>query len=65
MTPKEKARDLVERYHDEFGMLWYTAKKCALITVDEIMFNIRWKLYYGYQIDLGYWQQVENEIDKL
>lgn len=37
MTPKEKARQLVEKYHDEFGMLWYLAKKCALIAVDEIL----------------------------
>lgn len=37
MTPKEKARELVEKYHDEFGMLWYLAKQCALIAVDEIL----------------------------
>lgn len=70
MTPKEKARELVERYHDEFGMLWYTAKKCALIAVDEIL-NVRSlkSQRCGYEIVndgyIEYWQQVKNEIEKL
>jgi hypothetical protein len=40
-TPKEKAKELVEKMHIEndliFVMSKLQAKKCALITVDEIL----------------------------
>ena len=72
MTPKEKARYIVERYHDEFGMLWYTSKKCALITVDEILkVNSLKPIVFEHQLSnlntgyYEYWEQVKNEISNL
>ena len=40
MTPKEKAKELVNKYYQEIADSSYpegTAKECALIAVDEIM----------------------------
>ena len=74
MTPREKARELVDKYKPYVycflgsGMLTNTindevennnAKKCALIAVDEIMKII--------DTNMGerYWQQVRTEIEQL
>ena len=57
MTPKEKALDLVE---DMFNCpeTCYNEHKieCALIAVDEIL-----KL----RVNIPYWQEVKQEIEKL
>jgi hypothetical protein len=57
MTPKEKALDLVE---DMFSCpeTGYNEHKieCALIAVDEIL-----KL----RVNIPYWQEVKQEIEKL
>jgi hypothetical protein len=57
MTPKEKALDLVEDMFNcpETG---YNEHKieCALIAVDEIL-----KL----RVNIPYWQEVKQEIEKL
>jgi hypothetical protein len=41
MTPKEKAKELVDKYkeftEDIFAESYYQAKQCALIVVDEIL----------------------------
>jgi hypothetical protein len=84
MTPKEKAIDLVEKYHIKVKvtfiehsipsivnaqMLFSSAKKCALIAVDEII-NETSPLelhplgtYTNPKIE--YWEQVKQEIEKL
>ena len=71
MTPKEKAKELVE------GFLalkkinpnaitrpynWQEAKQCALICVDEIL-EIK-SVYHSIELD-NYWQEVKQEIEKL
>jgi hypothetical protein len=66
MTPKEKAEELYEAYFycipsftDEGSIEHNTAKKCALIAVDEVL---------GYMgADRGYifWQEVKQELEKL
>jgi len=62
MTPKEKARELVDSfkpYSDWNGfdlqIELLNAKQCALIAVDEIL-NIG---------EVPYWQEVKQEIEKL
>ncbi len=81
MTPKEKAEDLVAKYDIKVevmftehsipsiinaDMLLSSAKKCALIAVDEIAHNIDglddsvW-----YSNTYSYWQEVKQEIEKL
>jgi hypothetical protein len=67
MTPKEKARELFNKmYHvdDPMGnypMCFDTAKQCALIAVDEIIYVL------DRYIDpvRSYWEQVKNEIQKI
>lgn len=61
MTPKEKAKELFERMYykiqpDELGRDQESAKNCALVAVDEILEDC---------INLRYWQEVKNEIEKL
>ena len=58
MTPKEKARELVEKM-DEYVGRYRDYKQCALICVDEILsictqhsFNV-------------FWNEVKHEINKL
>ena len=67
MTPKEKAKELFDKYQIA-GSQYYidTTKKYALIAVDEILEadwyvpnkeeHIKWNLY---------WQEVKQEIEKL
>lgn len=64
MTPKEKARELIEKF--QFVEIanytsMFEVKQCALIAVDEIL-NVGFMdtndLY-------DYWQEVRKEIEKL
>ena len=68
MTPKEKAKKLVDRFINQMpkylqgktGRL--TAKQCALICVDEMLEELGEEyLPRAYK----YWQEVKQEIKKL
>ena len=66
MTPKEKAKELVDKM---YGVTDYQAKQSALIAVDEID-DIYQKLTpkdnpYYFLSDLEYWQEVKREIELL
>jgi hypothetical protein len=62
MTPKEKAEELIEKYNDVYeGITLGIAKKhwtkqSALIAVDEILKDT---------LNIYYWQEVKQEIEKL
>jgi hypothetical protein len=69
MDPKEKALELVQKYfksnHQPYG--FKDAKQCALIAVDEILnlskiASIRRDEVY---MELEYWEEVKQEIEKL
>jgi len=60
MTPKEKAQELIEKHLSVYD-IEPIAKKCALITVDEIISN-RERIK---GIDKLYWQQVKNELQEI
>lgn len=62
MTPKEKARELVNKYLAiQFGDFPTTdAKQCALIAVKEIKEAIELPSQ-----EYKYWEQVEQEIPNL
>jgi hypothetical protein len=75
MTPKEKAKQLVDKYIAltdgwVYGISnWEHKKKCALIAVDESEkseYNVLIKFGFvteNYKSD--YWQQVKTEIENL
>lgn len=62
MTPKEKAKELVNKYLQVYDGRVPQAKRCTLILVDEI-------LKFGNELDIRepmmYWNSVKQEINKL
>ena len=72
MTPKQKAKELVDRFWvyslpNESGS-WHNAKQCALIAVDEIIATdmlIDEDSYVETKSYLEYWEQVKQEIENL
>jgi hypothetical protein len=67
MTPKEKAKELVELYCQLLSIRDYEnkekAKQCALISVDEIIKSICNE--HVSDIFDKFWQEVKQEIEKL
>jgi hypothetical protein len=69
MTPKEKAIELSDKFYfiSSFFSDLEDAKECALIAVDEILnltkiASIRRDEVY---MELEYWQEVKEQIEKL
>ncbi len=74
MTPKEKAKELFDKFrvkvHDRDGtsaMNGFEAKQCALIAVDEILdlkhiVTLRRNMH---EMELEYWDEVKQEIENL
>ena len=62
MTPKEKARELVQKFTLMLSPDYYQqeAKQCALICVDEIL-----ETYIDLDPKLNYWKVVKQEINKM
>jgi hypothetical protein len=72
MTPKEKAKELVDKFIEptrvpiiKFIGVEYidSSKQCALIAVDEILNNN--KILFEDVLNDQYWQEVKQEIEKL
>jgi hypothetical protein len=65
MTPKEKAKELVDKL--DSAMEFYTperfVKQCALIAVDEILKVV--SFYNDSQAEVIYFEEVKQEIDLL
>ncbi len=61
MTPKDKAKELVDKYLfvDDYHSF---SKQCALISVDELIEEA----YFtdGYYDRQEYWEEVKQEIEK-
>lgn len=69
MTPKEKAKELVDKfaridgYQDTIDLSKCEyEKQCALIAVDEIIKSIN---PFGMFLGKDYWEEVKQEIEKL
>ena len=62
MKAKQKARELVNRYQNEVGMFSAESKKCALISVDEIL---SMKIVRKNDLTEEYWEEVKAEIENL
>lgn len=73
MTPKEKAEELVERMYACAEINEFTAKRCALVAVDELINEYESNICYrGYDYDWemwdmerDYWKEVKQEIEKI
>lgn len=69
MEPKEKAKQLANKYFQESDLLyedltWTQAKECASIAVNEIISTLDYdSILFKQQSE--YWEQVFIEIDKL
>ena len=70
MTPEEKAKELIDKYFYLFSVELentidnYEAKQCAFIAVNEII-NLKLLWFQKDSKDLQYWNEVEQEIEKL
>ena len=77
MTAKDKAKELVDKmaygnsYDEHHNSSLYTAKQCALIAVEEMIYYLPSVDIYPYFAQKitprvkEYWQEVKQEIDKL
>ena len=71
MTPKEKAKELFDKYYDYTADMEYPnecAKQCALIAVDEIIEvskDIADEEVLSAIIIYWFWLKVKEEIEKL
>ena len=72
MTPKEKAEELVAKFFQFKPRLkfdidneneYYQAKKCALITVDEIIIALNFHQWQNTK-QIDYYIEVRQEIEK-
>ena len=66
LTPKEKAKELVEKFSDleDREMYIVKAKQCALIAVDEII-SIKLLWFQKDTEHLDFWKEVKEELLKL
>jgi hypothetical protein len=69
MTPKEKAKELTNKYFKGSDLLyhdlsWIQAKECALIAVNEIIDCTKNGLGLT-KYSKEYWEQVKKEIELL
>jgi hypothetical protein len=80
MTPKEKAKELVDKMYDSMdiqdGNLWQSTKQCALIAVEQIIdeyqsiSDLESTLVVNQQVmsivdKIVYWNEVKQEIEQL
>jgi hypothetical protein len=78
MTPKEKAKELCNKFlrtykvdlYPPFNSASQEAKQCALIAADEILnvvsrYNASWHWPMDTANEFYYWQEVKQEIEKL
>jgi len=67
MTPKEKARELVDKYISIYNshnwFYFHLAKQAAMLLVDELI--IVCKYYNDTQAELNYWYEVKERISML
>ena len=68
MTPKEKAKELVNKYFSEMQFSEFVndldaSKQCTLIAVDEIIKALDY--LFGTTKEVTYWREVKQEIEKL
>ena len=67
MTPKDKARELVNHYYNLFSVMLensiseYEAAKCALSAADEVIEALRFHSWQN-RNEINWWLDVKDEI---
>jgi hypothetical protein len=61
MTPKEKAKELFTKFSSN-TVHYDAAKQCALIAVDELIYETQFEVP---NIRQRYWNEVKQEIENL
>ena len=71
MTPKEKAQELIDKFHikvhDREGtsaMNEFEAKQCALIAIEEILHALEYKEIANHE-ELCFYEEVKREIENI
>ena len=59
MTPKEKAKELIDKYNP---YCYHEKNQCASIVVDEVL---NYSKAHGFIQLTEYWKEVKQEIEKL
>jgi hypothetical protein len=67
MTPKLKAKELVDKFSNVPLLDSYEAKQCALIAVDEIINSNPHSnpLNTNVHSTMSYWNEIKHEIEKI
>ena len=72
MTPKKKAKELVDKFSklSNYGsyalrLCEYTSKQCAIIVVNEIINSVVITDLTTAETQFKYWEQVKQEIENL
>jgi hypothetical protein len=68
MTPKEKAKELIDKYEFVYIQNYtsmFEVKQCALIAVDEILSLNVFEYTSDWSNTIEYWQEVKQEIINL
>jgi hypothetical protein len=69
MTPKEKAKELVQQFKGRGmdGDENYAAKECALIVVNEVLNAITFNMYDedAYDKENSFWEAVKLELENI
>ena len=70
MKTKDKAKELIDRFSEGANVGNNISIQCALICVDDVLFNIDATILYhkdskSLPINKEYWQEVKQEIEKL
>lgn len=64
IAPKEKAKELVEKFNKIHTLNNFEAKQCALIAVDEILNSRKEHLVQSIKF-YEYWIEVKRELERL
>lgn len=71
MNPNQKAKQLFYKMYQEINRSEkkddnYTAYKCSLIVIDEILLNFNERFIGNISVDMPlFWKQVKDELNKL
>ena len=67
MTPKEKAKQLIDKYQFVYIQHYtsmFEVKQCALIAVDELIEALH-EHHWQNRLIIDYWNEVKHELEKL